>query len=561
MFYDVALYTSLAVFAVGLVYRVSNWFRWKVGSEASEVSSSARMWAAARGILSTLCSPRIGTVVKVFFMDVLFQVWLLKKDFIRWLAHICIYGGFMFLLLMHGLDKVVTAVVFDEYYSTLHPFMFLRDFFGLVVLVGLGIALCRRFLLKGPRPKNASMDVYAIAVLGVIMISGFFLEATKILSHSIYEEMVEEYAGLGEEEAEESKALEAYWVQSFGVVSRNVKGPFDKETLDQGQELHEMSCASCHSKPQWAFMSYSASRLLKPVALLTDRARVHTGLWYLHFLACFIGLAYLPFSKFFHIFSTPVYFLVDSVMDEAQSDPANMATRQALQIDACTHCGDCTLRCSVAVAFDEIPNPNILPSEKLAALRALLAGKWVSKKRLTRIQEGSHICTDCHRCTDVCPIGINLEKAWSELNERLAQRGYPKPEAWARETMGAQFDLAHLKEKPIPLTPVDKAFASALEISGQASTFSHCFGCQTCTNVCPVVGNYEDPKAALGLLPHEIMHCLALKQKDLAIGSNMLWDCVTCYMCQEHCPQGVRVTDVLYELKNLALKEIKSKAA
>jgi heterodisulfide reductase subunit C len=43
--------------------------------------------------------------------------------------------------------------------------------------------------------------------------------------------------------------------------------------------------------------------------------------------------------------------------------------------------------------------------------------------------------------------------------------------------------------------------------------------------------------------------------KDLAFGSTMLWDCVTCYQCQEHCPQGVKVTDVLYELKNLAINE------
>jgi heterodisulfide reductase subunit C len=73
------------------------------------------------------------------------------------------------------------------------------------------------------------------------------------------------------------------------------------------------------------------------------------------------------------------------------------------------------------------------------------------------------------------------------------------------------------------------------------------------------VGNYEDPKEVVGLLPHEIMHSLALKQKELALGSKMLWDCVTCYECQEHCPQGVRVTDVLYELKNLALRHLKEK--
>jgi heterodisulfide reductase subunit C len=34
----------------------------------------------------------------------------------------------------------------------------------------------------------------------------------------------------------------------------------------------------------------------------------------------------------------------------------------------------------------------------------------------------------------------------------------------------------------------------------------------------------------------------------------MLWDCLTCYQCQEHCPQSVKVTDVLYCLKNLSIK-------
>lgn len=561
MFYDITLYASLAIFTAGLIYKISNWFRYKIGPDAAAIATSSRISAAARGMISTLFSAKIMTLLRVFLMEVLLQRWLMKKDVLRWLAHMCIYGGFMLLLLMHGLDKLVTAVLFDEYYSTLNPFMFLRDFFGLVVIVGIGMALYRRFMSKAPRPKSTGIDYYAIIILAVIMISGIALEGTKIVSHSKYQEMVEEYSGLGEEETGELRALEAYWVDQFGVVSPNIKGSFDDKTLEQGKELHEMNCASCHSKPHWGFMGYGVATAIRPIAVPLDRTNVHHLLWYLHFMACFFGLAYLPFSKFFHIFSTPAYLLVDAVVEEGRSDPANLITRQAMQLDACTHCGDCTVRCSVAVALDEIPNPNILPSEKLAACRDVFAGKKLSPKRLTKIQEGSHICTDCHRCTDVCPIGINLEYLWSNLNRKLAELGYPKPEAWAREAMGAEFDLSNVKEKPLSLTPVDKEFAGALVSSAQANTFSVCFGCQNCTNVCPVVENYENPKEVLGLLPHEIMHCLALKQKGLAIGSNMLWDCLTCYICQEHCPQGVRVTDVLYELKNLALKHLKNKAA
>jgi len=559
MFYTVAWHTSLGIFVVGLLYKTTNWFRHKVGPDADGISTSRRISAAARGIVATVFSAKIGTLLKIFLMDVLLQRWLMKKDVLRWLAHICIYGGFMLLLLMHGLDKLVTAALFDNYYSTLNPFMFLRDLFGLVVIAGIGISLYRRLMSKAPRPKSTGVDYYAIIILAVIMISGVLLEGTKIVSHSRYQEMVDEYAGL--DDPEELGALEAYWVDKFGVVSPNVKKPFDNKTLKEGKLLHEMSCADCHSRPQWGFIGYGAATVIRPVALSLDRADVQNLLWYLHFLACFLGLAYLPFSKFFHIFSTPAFLLVNAVVKEGESDPANVATRDAMQLDACTHCGDCTIRCSVAVAFNEIPNPNILPSEKLAAFKAFLGGKKPSAKRLTKIQEGSHICTDCHRCTDVCPIGINLEFLWSNLNRKLAQLGYPKPEAWAREAMGGDFNLTNFKEEPLSLTPVDKEFAGELTGSAQASTFSVCFGCQTCTNVCPVVESYENPKEVLGLLPHEIMHCLALKQKELAIGSNMLWDCVTCYMCQERCPQGVRVTDVLYELKNLALKHLKKKAA
>jgi heterodisulfide reductase subunit C len=40
----------------------------------------------------------------------------------------------------------------------------------------------------------------------------------------------------------------------------------------------------------------------------------------------------------------------------------------------------------------------------------------------------------------------------------------------------------------------------------------------------------------------------------MACGASMIWDCVTCYQCQEHCPQLVEVTDILYQLKNMAIK-------
>jgi heterodisulfide reductase subunit C len=262
----------------------------------------------------------------------------------------------------------------------------------------------------------------------------------------------------------------------------------------------------------------------------------------------------------------------------------NLSMIQLMELDACTHCAMCTSRCSVAIAFEGIRNINILPSEKLASIKALASGRPLEEREIRDLQEGVYLCTNCYRCTVVCPVGIDLQNIWIKVRELLLQRGiaelsvlsplsfyrglmkgetaqgeYEKPLIQAREAIAAQCDLMKKKDKVLPLTPTDRKLQSGLNLSAQAKTFSVCFGCQTCTTVCPVVGNYENPQEALGLLPHQIMHAAGLGLRDLAFGSNMLWDCLTCYQCQEQCPQGVCVTDVLYELKNLAVRYVKEK--
>jgi heterodisulfide reductase subunit C len=262
----------------------------------------------------------------------------------------------------------------------------------------------------------------------------------------------------------------------------------------------------------------------------------------------------------------------------------NLTMMQLMELDACMHCGNCTSHCSVAVAFEAISNSNILPSEKIGAIRRLASGKELDEQHLRDIQEGAYLCTNCYRCTVVCPAEINLQKLWFTIREILLQRGIPefsllsplsfyrglmkeeifqrdyqKPLSTARGAIVDQCELMKHPEKALPLTPTDRKFQTGLNLSAQAKTFSGCFGCQTCTTVCPVVGNYENPREVLGLLPHQIMHACGLGLRDLAFGSNMLWDCLTCYQCQEQCPQGVGVTDVLYELKNLAVQHVREK--
>jgi hypothetical protein len=95
-------------------------------------------------------------------------------------------------------------------------------------------------------------------------------------------------------------------------------------------------------------VSYPLSRALAPVAAGLDRAGAVKGLWWVHVLACFVGLGYLAFGKMFHAVSTPVSLIVAEVAGRDQS-PAVMATRQAIELDGCSHGGACHDTCPVKI--------------------------------------------------------------------------------------------------------------------------------------------------------------------------------------------------------------------
>ena len=354
--------------------------------------------------------------------------------------------------------------------------------------------------------------------------------------------------------------------------------PFDEDLLAAGQEVNEGNCLECHVAAQWAFTGYILAKIIKPVAVALDQANGITILWYIHIIACFAGLAYLPFSKMFHILCTP---------DQSHRQPGHGSpafgtgqhlTRQILELDACTHCGSCSLNCSAGMIYEAIGNDFILPSEKMAYLKQWVSGKKLAKAQLQAIGEGVYLCTNCDRCTVHCPSGIRLRELWFNVREELLLKGPPlapvlTPFSFARGVVVKEYLKTDGYMLPIEKAAENVAGQSAELIKSQAAiplnveadearqlkpggnTFSHCFSCQSCTTVCPVVGNYEEPEQVLGLLPHQIMCSLGLGLTEMASGAKMIWDCLTCYQCQENCPQQVEVCDLLYRLKNVAVQQ------
>jgi heterodisulfide reductase subunit C/nitrate reductase gamma subunit len=568
--------TALIIFLLGLIYRVSNWFIKNIAAPEPAATPLERVRAAASGIFRVIFSAKLLVVLRALIFDVLLQGRIFKEDINRWLAHMLIFYGFMLLLIMHALDSVITEAFFNDYYPTVNPFFFLRDLFGVMVLAGAAFAVFRRYISRTRRLRTGPGDHYAIIIVAVVMFSGIGLEGLKITSHSEFMRMVEDYAGLDDEE--EIKALEAFWVNEQGLVSPDVKGPFDEDLLSAGLEVHEGNCMDCHASAKWAFTGFAMAKIMKPVALWLDQADGTTILWYIHIIACFAGLAYLPFSKMFHIIATPVSLIANRVMGPDRSSPANILTRQMVELDACTHCGSCSLYCSAGMIYEALGNEYILPSEKMIYLKKMISGKRPDKNQMEAIQEGVYLCTNCDRCTVRCPSGIQLKELWYSVREGLLINGGPlasvlTPFSFARGLLVQERLSADDYALPIEKAMVKVAGRiselinrdNVISLNPQAvedpytalkdNTFSHCFSCQSCTAVCPVVGNYEHPEQILDLLPHQIMGCLGLGLTEMAAGAKMIWDCLTCYKCQENCPQQVEVCDLLFNLKNVAVKE------
>jgi quinone-modifying oxidoreductase subunit QmoC len=75
-----------------------------------------------------------------------------------------------------------------------------------------------------------------------------------------------------------------------------------------------------------------------------------------------------------------------------------------------------------------------------------------------------------------------------------------------------------------------------------------CLQCGTCGSVCPL-SVYMDytPRRLIGMLREGF--------KKEVVESFAIWLCASCYECTVRCPAGIKVTDVMYSLKRVAIHE------
>lgn len=97
-------------------------------------------------------------------------------------------------------------------------------------------------------------------------------------------------------------------------------------------------------------------------------------------------------------------------------------------------------------------------------------------------------------------------------------------------------------------TPLDSGFAGEVAAEPGGEAIRRCYACGTCTASCPV--RRVNPL----FNPRKILRMVILGMRDQVLDEPFVWLCATCYSCQERCPQGVRISDIMRALKNIALR-------
>jgi nitrate reductase gamma subunit len=199
----------------------------------------------------------IPAIIKAFVLNCVLQVQILQISFVRWLMHFCIFIGFM------GLLAQTSFMAFMSHFMPADSFLALTffkgggsrvldvwgDVFGVMLLLGLIIAIVRRYITRAKQLETILKDTISIALLTVIAVSGFLCEAFRLMDP--------QYASVA-------------W---------------------------------------YSFAGYTLTNFLKVLGIGTMDYKV---LVWIHAIISLFFIGYIPFSKAWHIFVSPIEIVIDA---------------------------------------------------------------------------------------------------------------------------------------------------------------------------------------------------------------------------------------------------------
>ncbi|CAI48791.1 iron-sulfur protein (4Fe-4S) [Natronomonas pharaonis DSM 2160] len=325
-----------------------------------------------------------------------------NRDLVGGLMHAFILWGFLTLL-------IATTILFiDEWYRVFTialgerqsfwvgdfylSYQLVTDALGLLFVVGLGIALWRRYVVRTERlwGKHTNWeDAFLVWSLFLIGIGGFLLEGLRIVGASEPITAVEPVSFVG--------TATALGLAGIGV-------------------------------------NESIAAAVYPVA------------WWSHALLSFLFIAAIPYAKPFHMLSSFANVVtrdekagarlpgVPSDLDATNAESIDdFSWKEMLDQDACTKCGRCSSVCPAKASGRPLDPRDVildlkeyrrsLETDDDAETMDIVADGGESVIDAETMES----CMSCMACMDACPVEIEHLKSFTRMNRQLADQGDIQP--------------------------------------------------------------------------------------------------------------------------------------
>lgn len=251
----------LLIMVFGFVVLVSLWLKGSINGQ--QLSGHHKLVFLGDSLWKSIFSKNILRLGRILLVDVLLQKRILAEGVQRWSIHSLIYLGFVarfslsvFTLILFSFNpESELALMLINKNS---PFVAVAyDLLGLSILIGVCWAAVQRFLIRPPQLLAKEQDIIALLLIGLLVLTGLFLEGARILVSQIPAETAV-FSFVGYPIAKVMEVLSPSWQKGFGY------------------------------------------------------------LWYVHALLWGLFLVYLPFGKLKHMVTTPLNLMFNPSETEEQ---------------------------------------------------------------------------------------------------------------------------------------------------------------------------------------------------------------------------------------------------
>ena len=260
------------------------------------------------------------------------------------------------------------------------------DVFGIFVVIGVALALIRRYIQKPDRLQTITDDLMFLLLILFVVVSGFVVEGLRIAATEL------------------------------------------------------------KTTPDWALWSPGGFILAKAFSGLSQATLLtwHRVMWWLHVVITLGGATYLAlrFYRLLHIFVSPLNVFCRSLTPRGVLKPIDLEKaetfgvskiedftwKQLLDLDACTSCGRCQDNCPAYLSGKPLSpktinenlrrlmemTPKLVKAEAAnpESKRQALIGEVVTEDEIWN-------CTTCFACQEVCPVWIEPMVKLIDLRRNL----------------------------------------------------------------------------------------------------------------------------------------------